>query len=62
MEHLLTTNEAAERLGCKPKTLCNWRVTRTRDLPFLKIGSKVMYHPADIEAFITRHRKNTTIE
>ncbi len=47
--------ETARRLGLKSgRTLANWRTSRrfAKELPHYKIGRKVLYKLADIEAFI----------
>lgn len=54
---LLTPAQAAALLGVTAETLCVWRcVRRYPELAFVKIGSKVMYKRADIEAFIEARR------
>lgn len=50
---LLTTKEAAAKLGVRPATLNTWRCTGTHSLPFIKIGKrKVMYLERDLDEFI----------
>lgn len=50
---LLTTKEAAAKLGVLPTTLTVWRCTGAYSLPFIKIGKrKVMYLERDIDEFI----------
>ena len=53
---LLTTNEAAQILGVKPKTLAYWRCVKRYDLPFVKVGRSCRYRRSDIEAFIESRR------
>jgi hypothetical protein len=55
---LLNPRETAELLGRTEGTLAVWRCTRRYDLPFLKIGARVMYHPDDVMAFIAARRRN----
>ena len=50
MRKLLTTVQAAEILGLKPNTLEIWR-TYKRGPSYKKIGRRVLYDPADLEAF-----------
>lgn len=50
---LLSRCEAAQRLNIRPQTLACWASTRRYDLPFIKVGRRVMYRLADIERFIT---------
>ena len=50
---LLTTKEAAAKLGVLPTTLAVWRCSGTYSLPFIKIGKrKVMYLERDLDEFI----------
>ncbi|SKC49548.1 helix-turn-helix domain-containing protein [Paraburkholderia hospita] len=59
---LLDRQKAASYLGVKPQTLANWAVTRARNLPYVKIGRRVMYRVADLEAFVMANRHvNATV-
>jgi hypothetical protein len=42
--------------------LAVWRATRRYNLPFLKIGARVMYHPGDVLAFIVARRRSALQE
>ena len=57
---LVSPDPTARILGVKPGTLAVWRSVGRYDLPFVKVGRKVMYRPADIEAFIERRLRNQT--
>lgn len=52
-QHLLTEQQAADRLGVSAGTLRVWRCTRRYPLPWIKIGKAVRYDPAEVEKFIT---------
>jgi excisionase family DNA binding protein len=52
---LWTPEQAAKQLNVEPKTLAQWRSTRRRPLPFVKVGGLVRYRPADVAAFIENH-------
>lgn len=55
---LLTTKEAAAKLGVLPATLVVWRCTGRYNLPFIKIGNrKVMYLERDLDEFIVSGRQ-----
>jgi len=54
--HLLTPEETRERLGVTRGTLAVWRCTQRYNLPFVRIGSKVMYREEDVEMFIAEGR------
>lgn len=49
---LLTTEQAAQYLGATPHTLEVWRSTRRYAIPYVKIGTKVRYRKADLDAWI----------
>ncbi len=61
MDPLLTTSEAAPRVGVSAGTLENWRVAGTGP-KFIKSGRRVMYDPADIEAWKSENRFQSTSE
>lgn len=52
MEKLLTVEEVGELLRLAPRTVRNW--VHTRRIPYRKIGGKVLFHPATIEAWSKR--------
>lgn len=53
---LLTTEQAARRLGIEARTLVVWR-HEGRDGPaFIRIGRLVRYAPEDLDAFIEANR------
>ena len=57
---LLTTEEAAEYVGTSPRTLERYRVTGEGPR-FLKVGRKVLYRLADLDAWLeTRVRRSTS--
>ena len=56
---LLDPEQVAEALGVSPKTLNVWRCTGRYDLPFVKVGSRVRYRRADVEAFLERRTRST---
>ena len=55
----LTPKEAAERLRTSVGTLANWRVTGTGPR-FIKLGRKVLYPVAELEAFEQRQLRSNT--
>lgn len=52
---LLNTREAAERLSLNANTLEKRRCLRSWDLPYVKLGGKVLYRESDLDAFIERN-------
>ena len=65
MHDLLDTKAAAPRIGVSPGTLENWRVHGVGP-KFIKTSSgrrgKVLYDPADIEAWKEANRFQSTSE
>lgn len=58
---LLDTKEAADWLGVSPHTLATARCVGGDTPPFVKVGRRVLYDPADLEAFVNaRKRLNTS--
>jgi excisionase family DNA binding protein len=51
---LLTTNEAAARLGISKRTI--QELTASRKLAFIKFGRNVRFDPADLAAFTEKNR------
>lgn len=55
-ENLMTTKEAAEKLGLTTHTLDCWRCKKNMELPFVKIGRSVRYDPMDVQRFIEKRK------
>ena len=53
---LMPPSAAGSYLGGVPKTtLAVWRCTNRVPLPYVRVGGKVMYRRADLDAFIARN-------
>lgn len=52
---LFDPDYVADILGVSSGTLTVWRSTGRVNLPFVKVGRKVMYRPEDVQSFI-EHR------
>ena len=52
-KEFLDTKEVAEKYGLKVGTLGQWR-HKKKNLPFYKIGDKVLYKKTEIEAFLEK--------
>jgi predicted DNA-binding transcriptional regulator AlpA len=52
---LLTREQAANFLGCKPNTLALWKCNKRYVLPCVKIGRNVRYRMSDLQDFIERN-------
>ena len=55
-DKLLTNDEAAAVLGCKPDTLPVWRCRNSPSIPFHRIGKLVRYSRKDLEMFLAKNR------
>jgi hypothetical protein len=53
MSELWNTEQTAQKLAVTKGTLEVWRCTRRYPLRYVKVGRKVMYRAADVEAFLT---------
>lgn len=49
---LLDEQQAASTIDVTPGTLSVWRSTGRYNLPFIKVGRKVRYRRADLEAWL----------
>ena len=59
-DRLFTPNQTAEILGVTRNTLAVWRSTGRYNLPFVKVGRRVMYRAVDVEAFINERLRDHT--
>lgn len=57
MQKLLTTEETADLIGVKARTLEMWRFTKRYNLPYIKSGRLVRYKEEDVLAFIESRRQ-----
>jgi predicted DNA-binding transcriptional regulator AlpA len=55
------TKAAAERIGLKQKTFENWRCQGAGP-PFYKIGARVVYDDAEVDAWLESRRRTSTAE
>jgi len=54
----LTPEQAAQVFKISHKTLAKWRCTGENNLPFTKIGGRILYRLADLEAYVDKHSHN----
>ena len=59
-DSLISPSDAADILGVAKGTLAVWRSTGRYNLPYVKIGSRVMYRLIDIQAFINERLRDHT--
>jgi hypothetical protein len=58
---LIDRPTAAHFLGVRAQTLATWSCNHRYDLPFVKIGRRVMYRIADLHAFVERNTIGTEV-
>ncbi len=52
-EELLSNREAAKYIQITPGTLHVWRCENRYAIPYLRIGTKIRYRRADLDAFLS---------
>jgi hypothetical protein len=57
MPTLLEPKETAAILGKSEQTLAWWRCSKRYDLPFFKVGGRVLYDQRDVFDFLESCRK-----
>jgi hypothetical protein len=62
LSNLLDPGQAAAFLHVTSGTLGVWRCTRRYPLRFVKVGRKVMYRTADLEAFLNERTMSGVAE
>jgi excisionase family DNA binding protein len=53
---LLTRAEAARYLRITAATLLRWTVHRKHNIPYVRVGGRVLYSQRDLDAFLERNR------
>lgn len=60
---LLSPLETADLLGVSASTLSVWRCRGRQELPYVKVGSRVMYRQSDIDDYLEgRTRRSSAPE
>jgi predicted DNA-binding transcriptional regulator AlpA len=54
-EPLISEKDAARLLGLSRRTLQDWRLCGTVNLPVVRLGAAIRYRPRDITQFIERN-------
>lgn len=62
METLLTTNEAANRIGLSPQTLRSMRMRGSGPVFVRLSANRVAYAPSDVAAWVSGRRRQSTRE
>lgn len=55
-EDIFTNKEAADYIGVKENTLAIWRSTGRYKIPYVKVGTKVIYNKVDLDAWLDSRR------
>lgn len=55
---LIDPKECAKLLKTDERTLAVWRCTKKVNIPYIKIGSKVLYDLDDLDAYLREHKVN----
>lgn len=53
---LVSSKEAARMINVAFQTLAQWRMNRKVNIPFVRIGRRVMYRHSDLAEFIAENR------
>ena len=56
----MTGEQAAAYIGILPGTLATWRSTGRYAIPYQKIGAKVFYRRADLDAWLASRTATST--
>jgi len=57
-QDLITPMAAATLLCTSTKSLAKWRSTGENNVPYRKLGKKVLYSRKDLQAYLDRHSYN----
>ncbi|MDB0064971.1 helix-turn-helix domain-containing protein [Oceanospirillaceae bacterium] len=62
MKQLLNNLAAAKHLGVAAATLQYWRSTGSQEIPFMKVGGRVIYSLSDLDEWLAKHTYKHTGE
>lgn len=66
IDSLLSGKSAARVINVTSQTMAQWRSNRRVEIPFVRVGGRVMYRRSDLDAFIAGNthgaRQNTVTE
>jgi len=57
-QDLITPIVAAELMCTSIKTLAKWRCTGQNNIPYRKLGKKVLYSRRDLQTYLDKHSYN----
>ncbi|MHB0817275.1 helix-turn-helix domain-containing protein [Stutzerimonas stutzeri] len=59
-DSLLTPGQLATKLDLSLKTLATWRSTGRHALPYIRVGGRIRYRRADVDAWLTDRQRTST--
>jgi hypothetical protein len=62
MKQLKNNSGAADYIGIPIATLQHWRTTGAQQIPFIKVGRRVMYRVSDLDQWLDQHTYKHTGE
>ena len=62
MQQLLNNSAAAQHLGVAAATLQYWRSTGAQEIPFMKVGNRVVYTIDSLDEWLNQHTYKHTGE
>ena len=62
MKQPLNNLAAAKHLGVAAATLQYWRSTGSQEIPFMKVGGRVIYSLSDLDEWLAKHTYKHTGE
>ena len=62
MKRLENSLYAAGYIGIPANTLQHWRTTGAQQIPFIKVGRRVMYRLSDLDEWLAQHTYKHTGE
>ena len=62
MKRLQNSLNAADHITVPANTLQHWRTTGAQQIPFIKVGRRVMYRISDLDEWLAQHTYKHTGE
>ena len=62
MKRLQNSLNAADYIGIPANTLQHWRTTGAQQIPFIKVGRRVMYRVSDLDKWLDQRTFSHTGE
>lgn len=59
-DRLLTPEQLATKLDLSVKTLATWRSCGRHALPYIRVGGRIRYRRADVDAWLASRQRTST--